>query len=128
MALVKYTIILNCIDPNRRNCVKYVRARVKNLPFGLWTINDKKKIINSHKPKTGEVAIIKTGFIWGHVALITHKDGRNITICEANFKYGKITERCGTEKDLKILGYFDPKKQKGGAKCALCGHVIIAGK
>lgn len=110
MSIVKYTKILNKTDPNRWNCVKYVRARVPKLPYGLWTISDKKKIINSKKAKTGNVAIIKTNFLWGHVALITHKDGRNITICEANYKLGKITERCGQEESLNIIGYFDPKK------------------
>jgi len=110
MAIVRYTKILNKKDKDRFNCVKYVRARIKNLPFGLITINDKKKIINSNKPKVGNVAIIKTGFLWGHVALVIHKDGRNITICESNYKMGKITERCGTLESLKIIGFFDPKK------------------
>lgn len=110
MAIIKYTKILNTTDPNRWNCVFYVRARVPNLPYGLWTISDKKKIVNSKKAKVGNVAIIKTNFIFGHVAIVIHKDGRNITICEANFKAGKITERCGTEENLKIIGYFDPKK------------------
>ena len=101
--------VINTTDPNRYNCVKYVRARVPNLPFGLWTILNKKKIINSHKAKIGRVAIMNVGLPWGHVGIITGKGSDRIVIQEANFYSGKVTERQGTEKELKILGYFNPK-------------------
>ncbi|MFA7662630.1 MAG: CHAP domain-containing protein [Patescibacteria group bacterium] len=103
-----YLLILNATDKNRFNCVLWAREKVASLPFGLWTITDKRKIINSNNPKAGSVAIIKTGFIWGHVAVVVKVGSNHITIKEANFKYGKITERHGTEKDLKIVGYFKP--------------------
>lgn len=110
MAIVRYTTIINNTDPNRWNCVFYVRARIPSLPYGLWTIWNKKKIINAENPKPGRVAIMNVGLPWGHLGVVKKKDGRNVTIQEANYKYGKITERCGTEADLKILGYFSPYK------------------
>jgi hypothetical protein len=106
-----YCLIINDTDPNRWNCVKYVRARVPNLPFGLWNIWNKIKIIDSHKAKVGRVAIIKTDTPWGHLAIITGKGSNRIVIQEANFKLGKITERQGTPEDLKIVGYFNPQKK-----------------
>lgn len=99
--------VLNTSDPNRFNCVKYVRARVKTLPYGLWTITDKRKIINSHTPKVGNVTIMNTGF-GGHVAIVTFVGKKQITIREANYKHGKVTERHGTKSSLKIVGYFRP--------------------
>lgn len=99
--------VLNTSDPNRFNCVKYARARVKNLPYGLWTLSDKKKIINSHSPKVGNIVIINTGFR-GHVGIVTFVGKKQITIQEANYKHGKVTVRHGTKSGLKIVGYFRP--------------------
>ena len=104
----KYTEILNATDPNKCNCVLYVRARVPQMPFGLWTIFDKKKIINDHTPRAGSVAIINVGLPWGHVALVKKVGTQHLTIQEANFKFCKITERHGNTADLKIIGYFNP--------------------
>jgi len=105
-----YIKILNATDPNRCNCVKYARSKVPQLPFGLWTIFNKKKIINEKNPKRGFVAVISVGMPWGHCAVV-RLDGKNhITIKEANYRTCKITERHDTEKNLKILGYFSPNK------------------
>jgi hypothetical protein len=103
-----YLLVLNKTDKNRWNCVLWAREKVPSLPFGLWTIKDKRKIINSNIAKAGSVAIINVGMPWGHVAVVAKVGSNHITIKEANFKYGKITERHGTEKDLKIVGYFKP--------------------
>ena len=48
-----YLEILNATDPNKCNCVLFVRARVPKLPYGLWTIGNKKKIINGLKAGNG---------------------------------------------------------------------------
>jgi hypothetical protein len=101
-------IVVNDTDPNRWNCVKFVRARVPSLPFGLWTLNDKKKIINSYESRVGAVAIMETGLPWGHVGIVCEKHGSRKTIIEANFKYGKVTQRTGKSADLNIVGYFVP--------------------
>ena len=105
-----YLKILNATDKNRCNCVLWARNKVPKLPFGLWTIGDKKKIINSHKAKIGRVAIMNVGWPWGHVGVVVGKGSNQIVIQEANFKTCKITERQGTEKEIKILGYFNPNK------------------
>lgn len=107
----KYCLTINATDKHRCNCVKWVRARIPNLPYGLWTIWDKKKIIDSHKAKVGRVAIIRTGWIWGHLAIVTGKGSNRIVIQEANYKHCRITERQGTPKSLKIVGYFNPHKK-----------------
>ncbi len=104
-----YTEILNTTDPLRCNCVFYTRRRVPKLPFGLWTIGDKKKIINDHTPKIGSVAIMYCGMPWGHVGVITEIGKSHLTIEEANFKNCKITKRHGTTGDLMIIGYFNPE-------------------
>lgn len=103
-----YLIVLNKNDPNRCNCVLYARAKVPKLPFGLWTIWNKKNIINSKKAKEGNIAIINTGLPFGHLAFVTFAGKNHTTIQEANYRFCKITERHGSEKDLKIIGYFNP--------------------
>jgi len=105
-----YTKILNSNDPQRCNCVKYARKFCPSLPFGLWTIWNKKKIINTKNAKKGHVAIISTGLPWGHCAIVTEYYKDHITIREANYINCKITERHDTEKNLKILGYFKENK------------------
>jgi len=104
----KYLKIYLEKEKNSHNCVFYAREKVPNLPFGLWTLQDKKNIINSRKPEEGSVAIIETRQKWGHVAVVKYVGKRHITIKEANWEAGKITERHGLEKDFNILGYFKP--------------------
>jgi len=105
-----YIKILNATDSWRCNCVKWTRTKVPQLPFGLWTIWDKKKIINAKSSKKGRVAIISAGLPWGHCAVVMESGGNHITIQEANYRTCKITERHDTEKNLKITGYFSPNK------------------
>ncbi len=104
-------------NKHKCNCVTYARSRVPSLPYGSWTLEDKKKTINSKEPMVGAVATTKDG-VWynrwgrrvfsGHVAVVTKIDGRLITIQEANFRKCAITERTGTEEELKIIGYYIP--------------------
>jgi len=106
------TLVINENSPYKCNCVKYARSLVPSLPYGLWTILNKKKIINSTKSKIGSVAIMNVGLPWGHVGVVIDrtKHGSWKTIKEANFRLCKITERTGKTKSLKIIGYFDPEK------------------
>lgn len=107
-------LVINEKSAFASNCVKYVRSLVPSLPYGLWTIWDKKKIINSQTSRVGAVAIMNVGMPWGHVGVVIArtKSGSQKTIKEANFLSGKITERTGKTSELKILGYFDPKCRK----------------
>lgn len=105
-----YTKILKEKSIYACNCVLYARSKVPSLPHGLWTLNDKKKIINKKYPRAGWVAVISVGLPWGHVAVVRKRGKNHITIVEANYKTCRITERHDTEKNLKIVGYFKPKK------------------
>jgi len=103
-----YTKLKNC-KRYCYNCVFYARSKVPSLPYGLWTLWSKKRIINSRKPSKGRVAIMDAG-PWGHVGVVKFAGSKHVTIRETNYKRGKKTERHGTEKSLKILGYFKTKK------------------
>lgn len=91
------------------NCVIYARKDVKSLPFWLWTLADKKKIINSKKPKVGDVAIMDVG-MFGHVGVVKYVGRNHVTIHEGNYQTCRTTERHNTPEALKIVGYFDPHK------------------
>jgi hypothetical protein len=105
-----YILKLSNTEKNRCNCVLWARAQVPSLPFGLWTIGDKNKIINSNKAKAGRIAIMSVGLPFGHVGIVAKVGKNHITIKEANFKFCWITERHDTEKNLNITGYFNPNK------------------
>ena len=105
-----YLKILNATDRWRCNCVIWARGKVPSLPYGLWTLNDKKKIINAQNPKKGNVAIMNVGGNVGHVSFVKYVGKNHLTIQEANYKSCKISERHDTAKALKIVGYFQPKK------------------
>ncbi len=91
------------------NCVLYARTFVPSLPRGLFTLQDKKNIINSDRPSKGAVAIIDSGYSPGHVAVVTNvnRDG-TITIQEGNWNKCRIGSRTGSPQKLNILGYFKP--------------------
>ena len=91
------------------NCVLYARTLVPSLPRGLFTLQNKKDIINSNSPSQGAVAVIDSGYEAGHVAVVTsvNRDG-TITIQESNWKRCRIGSRTGSPQRLSILGYFQP--------------------
>ena len=102
-------------------CVPYVRLSLPSLPGGLYSLNDKKKIINSSTPKKGRAAIVDIGQ-HGHIIYITGVDdsgsSRSISYVEHNNPLGTSTPwrgkvTCGKrmsdcEKRLKIVGYYKP--------------------
>jgi len=87
------------------NCVLNARRYVPTLPYGLFTLGNKRAIINASKPTIGSVAVMNVG-MWGHVGVVTNIEGNMVTIHEANYKGCAITERRDTEKNLKIIGYY----------------------
>ena len=93
----------------RCNCVLWARTKSPTLPFGLWTFEQKKAVINTTTPAIGAVAIIQTQQKWGHVAIVTKIGKRHITIQEANFVMCQITERHGPPASLRIAGYYIKK-------------------
>jgi len=90
------------------NCVLYARRKAKEcgveVPYGLWTLWNKKRIINTQKAKKGRVAIMAEGF-WGHLGMVYRVKGEKIYIVEANYYRCKKSKRRGKRGELKILGY-----------------------
>lgn len=97
-----------------RECVDYARSRVGRLPTGLFTMQDKRNIINGSRPRRGSIAIINQSSA-GHVAYIEEVTRNSITVSETNFPRGtyRVRRVVGTtladaERRLRIVGYFDP--------------------
>lgn len=89
------------------NCVTWVRcARASWLPYGLYTLADKKKIMNSKTAGVGQVAVHDIYYPYGHLSYIKKISGSTITIEEANYSKCKQTSRSGTKSGLKIFGYI----------------------
>lgn len=107
--------IVSTTHPLRCNCVLYLRYLKYKFPFGMWNYWSKKRIINSHKPKAGAIAIIRAGY-WGHLALVLGtrgdiKSGNYIVkILEANFPRCTVAIRWGNERELNIAGYYHNAK------------------
>ena len=110
--------ILNTTDKNRCNCVLWLRDRLPELPYNLWTLDDKKAIINSSTAVVGAGGMSKDG-VWftrngkrvfsGHVVLVTKVKDSILTIHEANYQLCTVTERKGTKEQLNLVGFFIPK-------------------
>lgn len=107
----------NCDNnTNRNNCVFYARCNVPSLPGGLFTIANKRRIINSAVPVVGCVAIHDLGTTEGHLSVVTRirttvRNGQKIysvTIQEGNYPLGKISTRFGNLSTLKIVGFYVP--------------------
>lgn len=105
--------------PDSRECVEYARSRVPSLPGGLWTIGDKRAIINSAAASVGSVAVVDVpGGRYreaGHVAVVDAVTANSITISETNFGGRHFQRRTATaaslrdaETALRIVGYFHP--------------------
>jgi len=84
------------------NCVSYVREKVE-LPLGLWTLSDKKKIINSYEPTKNAVVITPEAGV-GHLAIVKEILDDFIIIEEGNYIHGYKTIR-KISKELPI-GYY----------------------
>lgn len=106
----------------RCNCVEYARTKVPALPRGLFTREDKLRVINSHAPTVGAVAVHNYAGT-GHVSVVTRVwtvrvpvgGGRYryvtyVKIIEANYKRCAITQRVGTPAALGIVGYFRARR------------------
>jgi len=90
------------------NCVKFARSKVPSLPYDMWTLQDKMRIVNSNIPLVGEVAVMNYAAPWGHMGVVVGVRGNQITIEESNLNRCKIGRRTGTASQLRILGYFRP--------------------
>jgi hypothetical protein len=112
----------NPVLANPCNCVEYARIKVPSLPRGLFTRDDKLRVINSSVPSVGAVAIHNYSGA-GHVSVVTavrvvrvpigrgkYRDETYVTITEANYRRCTISTRAGTPASLGIVGYFKPRR------------------
>ena len=101
---------------NSDNCVIYGRTKVTNLPFGLFTKEDKMKAVQMAGVKNdgqGSMSGVKVGDAiltgegqYGHVAVVMGIEGDNLILDEANYVSGQITQgRKINMNDAKIMGY-----------------------
>lgn len=103
--------LLDCSNTACDNCVKHARCRQAKLPYGLFSCEDKKAIINAWEPQIGSVAIMDVG-AYCHVGYVYDVHGSApdavVYVDEANYTHGVCGNRHGTENQLKIVGYFAP--------------------
>ncbi|MDB5693571.1 MAG: hypothetical protein JWO81_2634 [Alphaproteobacteria bacterium] len=92
---------------------------VPTLPGNLYTIGQKRAIINDRVPRVGSVAVIDvpTGRSAenGHVAVVVDVTSNSITLAEAHFGgwYSERRRAVGSDladagRQLRIVGYFRP--------------------
>jgi len=110
-SIIGSTVFTPSAEANVRcNCVLYAKQQVPSLPTGLWTLQNKRRIINSQQPSAGAVAIIDNKVNkWGHVAVVRKVNPNGtVTIQESNWGGCGIRFRTNTPSKLNILGYFKP--------------------
>lgn len=94
------------------NCVAFARYMVPSLPGGLYNLQDKINIINSHTPTAGVIAITSGDSSYGHVAYVESVSGGNVVTLNGGFSGsgldGHIVRITGTESEQGILGYWYP--------------------
>ena len=87
------------------NCVKYARTIRPDLPQGLWTLQDKTKLIRTHdNPQPDMIVVTKGNKTGGHLGVVVAVGEEIVLIRESNYLTGFITLR--KVKKTKILGYF----------------------
>lgn len=107
--------MFTCSAPS--NCVLHARAVrtflqvFPELPRGLFTLTDKKNIIDkAHpRPRVGSVAIMYNSVdpSTGHVAVVYKIKGDTVYLAEANYGSTKCREdRAMNYNDKEIYGYF----------------------
>lgn len=88
------------------NCVLTARKFNSDLPRGLYSLSQKKRIINSKEPTIGATVITNEGNWTGHAATVIGIDNETITLLEANYKRCKVTTRVLDKDSKKIVGYY----------------------
>lgn len=100
------------------NCVAFARYKVPSLPGGLYNLQDKQNIINSHTPMAGAIAITRGNSSYGHVAYVESVSGANVVTLNGGFSgsglTGHIVRITGTESEQGILGYWYPAGLSAG--------------
>lgn len=107
---IKYSVLPSTITKQLSlqpcNCVKVARQLNNDLPYGLFSLYQKKRIINSTTPTIGATVILNEGYYSGHLATVVGIDNNTITIIEGNYKRCKVTIRTLPKNSYKIIGYY----------------------
>lgn len=98
--------IVNQLHLQPCNCVLTARKFNSDLPRGLYSLSQKKRIINSDEPTIGATVITNEGNWTGHAATVIGIDNETITLLEANYKRCKVTTRVLDKDSKKIVGYY----------------------
>lgn len=108
-------------------CVQFCRDVIPDLPYGLFTLQDKlDKLLGTKNavpaPSVGAVVVMNPSLkdpnqTPGHVAIVSNvaEDGSWFDISEFNYKAGQYTSRRIKTDDKTIEGYWmSPSVQQGG--------------
>lgn len=107
-----------------KNCVFFARNFVPNIPDNAKTVSGRKEGIKRAESngyggfdlsqvQEGDAIHTSEGSV-GHTAIVKRRDGDILTLLEANYKDGRITDgRKININDPKLLGWIRPDK-KGG--------------
>ena len=99
----------------KSNCVAFARYMVPNLPSGLYSIGDKRAIINTYSPEVGSIAItygnnpdgsVNYDTEVGHVAYVEAVNGDQITTLNGGWDGIHIERITGTAAEQGIIGYW----------------------
>jgi len=105
------------------NCVKFARTNVPNLPYGLYSKQDKINAVNyavnegfggkgGVDAQIGDAILTSEGNV-GHAAVVIDIDPNgNLVLAEANYKPGQVTKgRTISRDDPTIYGYVSTTNQ-----------------
>lgn len=107
-AAVSYALEYDNLSADiKSSCVAFARYKVPSLPSGLWTLQDKKNIINSYTPKVGAIAITTGNSSAGHIAYVEAVNGSQITTLNGGWEDGThIGRYTATAAAQGIIGYW----------------------
>ncbi len=93
----------------KSNCVAFARYKVPSLPGGLYTLDDKKAIINGYVAKVGAIAITTGNSSYGHVAYVESVSGTQVTTLNGGWQDGTHIGRWTASESVQgIVGYWYP--------------------
>ena len=117
---VSSSTVVDRSDPNRDNCVLYVRSQKTSLARGLTTYAEKSAKVTTQIPTVGVAAVHDMGNTYGHLSYVTgvnaggNGSGASITLRESNYAGQTVSTRTGTGESLaavmralKITGFIN---------------------
>jgi len=99
---------------NAANCILWLRDTGAEMPYGLYTIDDKKAAITSagstdmSKVQVGDIILTSEGDV-GHGARVASIDGDILYLEEANYEPGKVSTGRKLNKNAAVMLGFIPQ-------------------